>query len=181
MINMIAKDRLYLTADKGRLVREGDPDGAFLYCAPGDEFPPSAVERFKLVDGTIGKGNGGKEAPVKPNKEKQPGGDKEKSPDGDKGGTKGAGGDATPGADDLTPDDLTRVKYIGAASAAALVAAGISTIAAIAAIDPANPPAVEGMGARVNWGAIVESAVELQKAAEGAGGAGNGDAGQDES
>lgn len=176
MTNMIAAERLYLTADKGRLVREGDPAGAFLYCAAGDEIPPSAVERFKLVDGTIGKGKGGKEAPVNPNKENQPGGDKEKAPDGDKGGTKAAGGDATPGA-----DDLTKVKFIGAASATALVAAGFSTIAAIAAIDPANPPAVEGMGARVNWGAIVESATELQKAAVGAGGAGNGDAGQDES
>jgi hypothetical protein len=50
---MIAAERLYLTAERDALVREGDPDGAFLYAAPGDEIPDSAVERFGLVDGRL--------------------------------------------------------------------------------------------------------------------------------
>lgn len=48
-----ASERMYLTADGQRLVREGDPDGATLYAAPGDEIPASAAERFGLVDGAI--------------------------------------------------------------------------------------------------------------------------------
>lgn len=45
-MGLIAKERLYLTADGERLVREGDPEGATLYCAPGDGVPTSAVEKF---------------------------------------------------------------------------------------------------------------------------------------
>lgn len=74
---MEAKERLYLTADATKLVREGDPEGATLYCAPGDEIPDEAVERFGLVDGTIAGGRRGKkEAPAGGDKEAPAGGDK---------------------------------------------------------------------------------------------------------
>lgn len=48
---MQARERLYLTAEKDRLVRHGDRDAAFLYAAVGDEIPESAVARFGIVDG----------------------------------------------------------------------------------------------------------------------------------
>lgn len=50
---MLAKTRLYLTADRAAVVREGDPRAATLYAAIGDEIPASAVARFGLVDGTV--------------------------------------------------------------------------------------------------------------------------------
>lgn len=50
-MGMIATERLFLTADKAKLVPEGHKDGAFLYAAPGDEIPDSAVEKFGLVKG----------------------------------------------------------------------------------------------------------------------------------
>ncbi len=50
---MFAKERLYLTADGQALVAEGDPRGASLYAAPGDEIPQSAAEKFGLVDGDL--------------------------------------------------------------------------------------------------------------------------------
>lgn len=177
---MFAKERLYLTGDGKRLVREGDRAAATLYAAAGDEIPDSAVQRFGLVNGTLGtKGSGTKDGGKQPggDKERQPGGDKEKTPDGDKSAGAatgaGAGGDATPPG----PDNLTLIKFVGTRSAEALTAAGITSFAQVAAIDPAKPPVVEGMGARVNWGAIVASAIELHEAAAdngGAGGAGQG-------
>lgn len=51
---MIATARLYLTADKARMVAQGDPEAATLYCVPGDNIPPSAVSRYGLVDGALG-------------------------------------------------------------------------------------------------------------------------------
>lgn len=48
-----ARERLYLTADRANLVREGDPKAAFLYAAKGDEIPASAADRFGLVDGRL--------------------------------------------------------------------------------------------------------------------------------
>lgn len=48
-----ARERLYLTAAKDRLVREGDPKAAFLYAAQGDEIPQSAADKFGLVDGRL--------------------------------------------------------------------------------------------------------------------------------
>lgn len=155
---MYAKQRLLLTADESKLVPEGHPDGATLYCSPGDEIPDSAAERFGLVDGELPAG-GSKEGPARPNKEKPPAEDKDKQPGEDKGagsGTKGAGATEPPVA-----DDLSQVKFIGEKSAAALVAVGITTFAQVAAIDPASPPAAEGMGARTNWAGIVASAKEL--------------------
>src|SRR4051812_26203802 len=50
---MQARERLYLTADKDRVVRDGDPKAAFLYAAQGDEIPATAAERFGLVDGRL--------------------------------------------------------------------------------------------------------------------------------
>ena len=50
---MFAQQRLYLTADKAKLVPEGDEDAATLYASPGDEIPDSAAERFGLVDGAL--------------------------------------------------------------------------------------------------------------------------------
>ncbi len=155
MTNMIAAERLYLTADAKRLVREGDPDGASLYVAPGDEILPSAVERFGLVDGTlpakVGKPTSGDKSGGG-TKEKQPGSDKEKKPDGDK----GAGGGAASGA-----DDLTKIKFVGAKVAAGFASAGLTTFAQIAAIDVSAPPAVEGTNATTKWSEIVESAKAL--------------------
>lgn len=52
---MHAKERLYLTAGRDRLVREGDKAAAFLYAAKGDEIPDSAAARFGLKDGRLGK------------------------------------------------------------------------------------------------------------------------------
>jgi outer membrane biosynthesis protein TonB len=48
-----ARERLYFTADKGRLVTEGNAEAAFLYAAQGDEIPDSAAERFGIVDGKL--------------------------------------------------------------------------------------------------------------------------------
>lgn len=170
MTNMIAAERLYLTGDAKRLVREGDPDGASLYVAPGDEIPPSSVERFGLVDGTLSakgsKGGGGGST-----KEKQPGQDKEKQP----GGDKGAGGGSTGAA--ATGDDLTRIKYVGTKVAKGFSAAGLTSFAQIAAIDPAAPPAVEGTNATTKWADIVESAKELLASVAGVEGPGAADQG----
>lgn len=96
---MIAKERLYLTEDRKRLVAEGDPKAAFLYCTPGDEIPESAAELFKLVDGGLRpkkepavrpetkqpKPAPTKEPKVPETKEQQPDEDKQSQPDENKG------------------------------------------------------------------------------------------------
>ena len=74
---MIAKARLYLVADKSRLVREGDPKAAFLYATEGDEIPDSAVEQFGLVDGDL---PATKSAAPEANKGKAPAANKGKAP-----------------------------------------------------------------------------------------------------
>lgn len=38
--------RLYLTADKDRLVEEGDPKAAFLYCTDTAQVPAAELERL---------------------------------------------------------------------------------------------------------------------------------------
>lgn len=50
---MHAKMRLYLTVCSTALVAEGDPRGASLYAAPGDEIPDAAAARFGLIDGAL--------------------------------------------------------------------------------------------------------------------------------
>ena len=53
---MIAAERLYLTAERDRVVAEGDTDAAFLYAAPGDEIPETAAKMFGLVNGGLPQG-----------------------------------------------------------------------------------------------------------------------------
>lgn len=53
---MEAKARLFLNADRDKLLPEGHEEAAFLYAAPGDEIPDEAAERFGLVDGDLPKG-----------------------------------------------------------------------------------------------------------------------------
>lgn len=38
--------RLWLTADRSRLVEDGDPEAAFLWAAPGDEVDAVELERL---------------------------------------------------------------------------------------------------------------------------------------
>jgi len=145
---MIAKERLYLTADKSKLVRTGERGAATLYCTPGTQIPDSAAERFGLVDGALPDGETKEDKQPKPNKEKAPGEDK-------------GGKTAAQPAD---PTLLTSVKGIGAPTAAKLVAAGIADTAALAAIDPAAAPAIAGLPPRFDWAAVVATAKSLQPA-----------------
>lgn len=48
-----ARERLYLTSDRSRLVRQGDPRASFLYAAEGDEIPDSAAQKFGIVNGRL--------------------------------------------------------------------------------------------------------------------------------
>ena len=116
-----AQERLYLTADKGRLVGHGDKAAAFLYATPGDEIPDDAAARFGLVHGRLPLRRAQDASKGKPASE-----DKEKPGGGDKGGA-GQG------------DDLTKVKGIGAATAKKLVAAGLDSFATLAAFTPDDP------------------------------------------
>lgn len=50
---MEAKERLYLTSNKEKLVREGDKRASFLYAVPGDEIPASAADKFGLKEGKL--------------------------------------------------------------------------------------------------------------------------------
>ena len=150
---MLAKHRLFITADKTRLVAEGDPDGAILYAAPGDTIPQSAVERFGLVDGGLAS-----DAPDK-TKRREDGEDKRRTDGGDKDTREGSSGTAreapstgsgttaetsSVGVQPGSPHsaDLTAIKGIGPATATALTDAGIDDLAALAAIDPQNPPEI---------------------------------------
>jgi hypothetical protein len=47
-------ERLWQTADRERLVPDGHPDAAFLFCAPGQEISKVEFDRFKL-DSLAGK------------------------------------------------------------------------------------------------------------------------------
>lgn len=146
---MKCTQRLYLTKDRKKAVGEGHKDAVTLYAVPGDEFPQSAVEMFGLVDGHL-KG-------FDPEKEGRGGRDKE-----DRGGSDKGGGDKS------EPHELTKLKGIGAATAKALVAAGIGSIAALAEVDPANPPKVDGLPAAFDFKAVVAVAKERAGASAGA-------------
>lgn len=50
---MIARENLYLTADRSRLVDESSPEQAFLLAAKGREIPKWAVEKFGLRSGSV--------------------------------------------------------------------------------------------------------------------------------
>lgn len=68
--NMIAAQRLYLTAEKDKLVGEGDTRAATLYAAEGDEIPAAMAEKFGLVDGKLPAKKAKAEKPAAPAKPK---------------------------------------------------------------------------------------------------------------
>ncbi|WP_346915054.1 helix-hairpin-helix domain-containing protein [uncultured Roseibium sp.] len=133
---MIAKQRLYLTADKKTAVAEGDKRAAFLYAVPGDEIPDSAAKQFGLVDGGLPK-------PGKPATSKD--------------GQNPAGKDGA--------DDLTSLKGIGKATAKVLADAGIATFQALADIDPAKPPLMIPGSGEADWTKWADAAKEKAGAA----------------
>lgn len=45
---MKADRKLYLTADRERVVEEGDPEAAFLLAAPGKEISDADAEKYGL-------------------------------------------------------------------------------------------------------------------------------------
>jgi hypothetical protein len=55
MSALVADRRLYLTADKTRIVEEGNPDGATLFATPGTPIAAEDVARYglRLVDGQL--------------------------------------------------------------------------------------------------------------------------------
>lgn len=59
----IARERMYLTKDKTRLVPQNHKLAGTLYAAKGDEIPDSAAQRFGVKDGLM-KGSAAKEADV---------------------------------------------------------------------------------------------------------------------
>lgn len=63
---MIAKERIYLNAERTKALPEGHKDAAFLYATPGDEIPESAVELLGLVDGGFAAGEPAPKSPPKP-------------------------------------------------------------------------------------------------------------------
>ena len=145
---MICAERMYLTKDRDALVHEDSEAKAFLYASPGDEIPHSAVERFKLKDGKLpkaakseGKKSGGKKS----------GGTKDGKKPADKDGK------VKPSA----PPVLTDIDGIGPATVEALAKAGINDVAALAAVDVANLPAVEGLPPAFDWGASIVAAGAL--------------------
>lgn len=46
-----AVERLWLTESRDRVVPDGHPDAAFLFCSPGDEIPVSTAAAVGLVEG----------------------------------------------------------------------------------------------------------------------------------
>lgn len=42
----IADRKLWLTADKERVVEDGDPSSAFLFASPGDEISDADAKRY---------------------------------------------------------------------------------------------------------------------------------------
>ena len=46
---VVVTERLYLTADQSRVVREGDPAAAFLFATPGKEIALDVAVRYGLV------------------------------------------------------------------------------------------------------------------------------------
>ncbi|AEQ50758.1 helix-hairpin-helix domain-containing protein [Pelagibacterium halotolerans] len=134
---MKAAERIYLNADKSRAVPEGHKDAAFLYAAIGDEIPDSAAEKYRLTDGRAKPEGKPAQKPEKP-----------RTPKSNPNGTQKPQTGATPKDE---AHELTKVKGIGAGTAKALAAAGVDTIAALAGVDPASPPALEGWRGIANW------------------------------
>jgi len=141
---VIADERIYLTADKQRAVGQGQPGAHTLYAAPGHRIPLDAAARLGIgSDGRVAQ-KGRKSTPD--NKER-------KGPADDKSGN-------GPGAS----GDLTQIKGIGKATAAALAAAGIGDLAALAAADPATPPDTGSAISANDWVSWVDAAKSLAAA-----------------
>src|ERR1051325_346078 len=45
-----ASERLYLTADRSRVVKDGDPDAAFLLVCAGGQLPIAEARKYGLLD-----------------------------------------------------------------------------------------------------------------------------------
>jgi hypothetical protein len=48
---VVVGERLWLTADRERVVKDGDPEAAFLLCGDGGQITRSDAERYGLIDG----------------------------------------------------------------------------------------------------------------------------------
>jgi predicted flap endonuclease-1-like 5' DNA nuclease len=142
---MKCTQRLYRTKDRKALVPAGHKNAATLYAVPGDEIPQSAADRFKLIDGAL-----------KGAKEDKSGLDKEKKGGAGKGG--GAGDSQGDGRAAPRQDNLADLRGVGEKTATALAAAGYTSFASIAAIDPASPPKVDGLPAVFKWAEVVADA-----------------------
>ena len=147
----IAKQRLYLNADKTALVEAGHEEAATLYCTPGDMIPDSAAERFGLVDGKLKKAKSGsdqKENKPSPNKEKKGGSDKEQK-----------SGDAKGGPP--KPPELTDIGGIGPATAKKLAEQGVGTVEAFASLTDELTAKLTGMPPAFDFAAAIAAAKAL--------------------
>lgn len=167
---MQARERLWLTADKQRLVGEGHRDAATLYAAIGDEVPQESADKFGLVEGRIGinaeekRRRGGDDKSRKGGEDKDTQGKPPRPESGKEPQPEGDGSPADSGMGDPqhhTPDDLTAIKGIGAKTAKALAAAGIDSFAALAALDPAAPPEAAGISPHADWASWIAAAREM--------------------
>jgi hypothetical protein len=52
-MRIVMKERLWLTADRSRLVKEGDAEAAFLYCIPGHTVSDIEAWRYGIVEGCL--------------------------------------------------------------------------------------------------------------------------------
>ena len=50
---MDVREKMWLTADRSRVVKDGDPEAKFLYATPGMNLQPHEADRFGIVDGTV--------------------------------------------------------------------------------------------------------------------------------
>jgi hypothetical protein len=50
MKNYVAKERLYFTDDRTRVVKESDPDSAFVFLGPGQECSEAEARKYGLLD-----------------------------------------------------------------------------------------------------------------------------------
>lgn len=121
---MKATERLYLTADKTRVVGEGALDAATLYAAVGDDIPDAAAARFAIVGGKARKPGDDKRLKearsdkVATGTQGKGGDDKDLSPNGAQGvpsgfGSGGAAADVPADADDPATDDDRKPKSGG--------------------------------------------------------------------
>lgn len=149
---MQCQQRLYQTADRTKLVHEGDPKAAFLYATPGDEIPDNAAERYGLKEGKLpGKAasaGGGKQKDAPPNKERKPGQNK-------------GGGQKKDEARQPAERPLTDIAGIGPATAKVLGGAGVTSVAQVAAVDLAQVPTIEGLPPAWDWVKAIDAAKAL--------------------